>query len=125
MQTAVVRYVPQDAAHGELSVDLIGAVHVGEKSYYEALNKLFEDYDVVLYELVAPPGTRIPKGGKTSNHPVAMLQNGMKDVLGLEHQLEYIDYTQGKPGARRHVARRFLEVDDRPRRKLGRRCSFA
>ena len=48
----------------DVVVDLIGAVHVGEKAYYEALNKQFEDYDAVLYELVAPEGTRVPKGAK-------------------------------------------------------------
>lgn len=94
MQTAIVRYESDDVARKEFVVDLIGAVHVGEKAYYEALNKQFESYDAVLYELVAPPGTRVPKGSKPGGHPVAFLQNGMKDLLGLEHQLEYIDYTK-------------------------------
>jgi hypothetical protein len=94
LQTAVVHYVPADGDSKGPTVDLIGAVHIGEKSYYEALNKQFEQYDVVLYELVAPPGTRIEKGTKPSNHPIAVLQGGMKDMLELEHQLEYIDYTK-------------------------------
>jgi hypothetical protein len=94
LETAVVRFSPEDSAQPAVSVDLIGAVHVGEKAYYEDLNKRFEDYDVVLYELVAPPGTRIPKGAKPGSHPVAMLQNGLKDLLGLEHQLQYIDYSK-------------------------------
>jgi hypothetical protein len=72
----------------------VGAVHVGEKSYYETLNKRFEGYDVVLYELVAPDGTRVPKGGRTSAHPVGMLQSVLKDMLGLEHQLAAVDYTK-------------------------------
>ncbi|MGD9722489.1 MAG: hypothetical protein AB7O59_13370 [Pirellulales bacterium] len=93
LQTAVVHYVPQDSTQGPLEVDLVGAVHVGERSYYEALNKLFTQYDVVLYELVAPEGTRIPKGGRSSGHPVALLQNGMKDALNLEHQMQCVDYT--------------------------------
>jgi hypothetical protein len=94
LQTSVVRFVPSDQAKGDLVVDLVGAVHVGEKSYYEELNKRFQDYDVVLYELVAPEGTRVPKGGQPSAHPVGMLQNGMKNLLGLEHQLAYVDYTK-------------------------------
>jgi hypothetical protein len=94
LQTAIVEFVPADDPQGDLHVDLIGAVHVGEKSYYEALNKAFEGYDVVLYELVAPDGTRVPKGGKPSGHPVALLQNGLKGMLGLEHQLEQVDYTK-------------------------------
>jgi hypothetical protein len=94
LQTAVVRYVPSDSDSKGATVDLIGAVHVGEKSYYDELNKLFEKYDVVLYELVAPAGTRIEKGAKPGNHPIAVLQGGMKDMLELEHQLEHIDYTK-------------------------------
>ena len=94
LQTAIVRFAPADATKGNLEVELVGAVHVGEKSYYEALNKRFENYDVVLFELVAPEGTQIPKGGRPSTHPIGMLQNGMKNLLGLEHQLEYVDYTK-------------------------------
>lgn len=94
LQTSVVHFVPKDGKQGGASVDLVGAVHVGEKAYYEALNKLFETYDVVLYELVAPEGTRVPKGAKPGSHPVALLQNGMKDVLALEHQLQFVDYTK-------------------------------
>src|SRR5215471_9734721 len=59
LETAIVHYVPADGKGG-VSVDLIGAVHVGDRSYYEKLNKQFKTYDVVLYELVAPQGTRIP-----------------------------------------------------------------
>ncbi len=100
LQTAIVHFVPaagaqgSGATNGDLQVDLVGAVHVGEKSYYDALNKAFENYDVVLYELVAPEGTRVPKGGKSSGHPVALLQNGLKDMLALEHQLQLVDYTK-------------------------------
>jgi arsenate reductase-like glutaredoxin family protein len=93
METAIVRYKAQNADKQDVTIDLIGAVHIGEKSYYDNLNKEFEKYDVLLYELVAPEGTRVPKGGGTgSGHPVAMLQNGMKDMLELEHQLHHIDY---------------------------------
>ena len=92
LQTAVVQFAPDDDSG--VTVDLVGAVHVGDKPYYEALNKRFEKYDVVLYELVAPEGTRVPKGAKPGGHPVAMLQNGMKDMLDLEHQLEHVDYTK-------------------------------
>ena len=94
METAIVSLAKKDGSEN-VTVDLIGAVHVGEKAYYDALNKAFADYDVVLYELVAPAGTRIAKGQKTSNrHLTGAMQNGMKGVLELEHQLESIDYTQ-------------------------------
>jgi len=95
MDTGIGRYLPADGKNAGVVVDLIGAVHIGEKSYYDALNKKFEDYDVLLYELVAPPNTRIPKGAKgSSGHPIAAMQTGMKSMLGLEHQLECVDYTK-------------------------------
>jgi hypothetical protein len=54
-----------------------------------------EQYDVLLYELVAPEGTRIPKGGKREKgNPIAMMQDVMKNVLDLESQTEQVDYTR-------------------------------
>jgi hypothetical protein len=97
METSVVRYVaPAGTQHPQVTVELVGAVHVGEADYYRKLNKLFAKYDVLLYELVAPEGTRVPKGGGrgTGGHPVGALQNGIKSMLGLEHQLTAIDYTK-------------------------------
>ena len=51
LQTAVVKYVPASSEKGA-EIDLVAVVHIGEKAYYERLNKEFEKYDVVLYELV-------------------------------------------------------------------------
>ncbi len=102
MQTAIVRYVPADeyAADKEPGdydryVDLVGAVHVGDHGYYDKLNRRFRQYDAVLYELVAPTGTKVPRGrGTSSGHPLGALQNAMKSMLELDHQLEEIDYTR-------------------------------
>ncbi|MHB8972768.1 MAG: TraB/GumN family protein [Pirellulaceae bacterium] len=118
LETAVTRYVPtlnpapnpnptpnpnpdskpgpaSRAASAKISVDLIGAVHVGEPQYYDQLNELFKTYDVVLYELVAPEGTRVVAGPRRgSGNPVSFLQNIMKDVLKLEFQLDGIDYSR-------------------------------
>lgn len=95
LDTTISRYTRSGPGQETITVDLIGAVHVGEKSYYDALNDQFTKYDAVLFELVAPPNTKIPKGGgPRSANPVSALQTGMKSVLGLEFQLEQIDYTQ-------------------------------
>ena len=45
LQTAVVRFTK-----GEVSVELVGAVHIADKKYYEALNKRFESYEALLFE---------------------------------------------------------------------------
>jgi len=94
METAVVRFVSE--SRPGVVVDLIGAVHIADKGYYDELNKLFESYEVLLYELVAPEGTTIPKGGRKggSGHPIGALQDGMGSLLELQHQLTCIDYTK-------------------------------
>jgi hypothetical protein len=97
LDTAIVSYVtanPVATSPKEIKkIDLVSVIHIGDKGYYEDLNERFKDYDVVLYELVAPPGGKPPKGGETrSDNPLAMLQQLMKNALALEHQLEVVDY---------------------------------
>jgi hypothetical protein len=98
MQTAIIRYVPAkqaDRRAASVEVDLIAAIHVADAAYYRELNRRFKQYDALLYELVAPDGTVVPLGRGTSNtNPLGALQNGMKNMLELDHQLEQIDYTQ-------------------------------
>jgi len=92
LQTAIAKYVPAGGEKGA-EIDLVAVVHIGEQAYYERLNKEFEKYDALLYELVAPEGNKPPKGGEMkSDNPLAMLQQGMTFFLGLEHQLEVVDY---------------------------------
>ncbi len=99
LETSVTRYVTTNDQGQRVTVDLIGVVHIGEKNYYEALNKQFENYETLLYELVAPEGTVIPKGGRSATegaglNPIAAMQVGMQSMLGLQFQLDHIDYTK-------------------------------
>jgi hypothetical protein len=93
LETAVVRYGPAKG-EGDLTVDLVGAVHIGDKEYYKKLNKQLQQYDVVLYELVAQPGTVIPKGGRKKDDPLSLIMQVVKMVLELDLQTERIDYTR-------------------------------
>jgi hypothetical protein len=109
MQTAIVRYARPAKSNGEsaspdgktsvtppdVTVDLIGAVHIADVAYYRQLNERFKQYDALLYELVAPEGTVVERGRGTSNaHPIGAMQNAIKTFLELDHQLEYVDYTK-------------------------------
>lgn len=96
LETAVARYEgPSPAGRGTVSVDLVGAIHVGDRAYYDALNARFRGYDAVLYELVAPEGTVVQRGARVaSDNPLGAMQNGMKGLLALDHQLEVVDYTR-------------------------------
>jgi hypothetical protein len=91
LQTADVEF---RNANG-VSVHLVGAIHIGEKGYYDSLNKDFQGYDAVLYEMVKPkdappPG---PGDGEKSGSAISQFQRFLKNVLDLDFQLDDIDYT--------------------------------
>ena len=97
LDTAVLHFEPQSGGTDAATVDLIAAVHIADAEYYAKLNKLFTEYDVVLFELVAEEGTRPdPKamaGADENPGLIGGMQNGFADLLNLEHQLKHIDYT--------------------------------
>lgn len=97
LQTAIVSYEsPQ-----KVRVDLVGAVHIADKAYFDALNLRFKSYDAVLYELVGPPIHEMDKDPALKEKHgqdrqrlawVGMLQAKMREMLALHGQLESIDY---------------------------------
>lgn len=91
LQVAVVRY-QRPGASDAISVDLIGAVHIADKAYYQTLNERFRDYDVLLYELIVSDPDSIDEGQVLDKGLLTNLQIGMKDALGLAFQLDEIDY---------------------------------
>ncbi len=94
LETAIVRCAPLDPKKKGLTVDLVGAVHVAEPSYYRQLNREFAGYDVVLYELVAAENARVPREGGGRGSPLSWLQRTIKNMLELEFQLDAIDYSR-------------------------------
>jgi hypothetical protein len=94
LDTAVVRYASDPKAASGLKVDLVAAVHIGSDQYYTTLNRLFRDYDVVLYELVAPENNRVPKAGQRPSGAIGSAQQGLTGALGLSFQLQAIDYSR-------------------------------
>lgn len=98
LDTSIVRYRETAASAAKagrepLEVDLVGAVHLGSRTYYDTLDRVFRDYDAVLYELVAPDNARVPRPGRKATGAIGSAQQGMTKMLGLEFQLEQIDYT--------------------------------
>lgn len=95
LQVAIARYSFDEGEFKGAYVDLIGAVHVGTKEYYQELNKRFKAYDAMLYELVADPSANKPdkRAGRGGFNPLGALQTGMKDVLKLKFQLDEVDYS--------------------------------
>jgi hypothetical protein len=121
LQVAVAHFV--DSEDASISVDLVSAVHVGDHSYYEELNKLFKKYDAVLFELVGPESKvrkkqfaevdaslEVSKSSESETEksamekeksarlqaelaPVSGMQSALKNFLRLSYQLEDVDYT--------------------------------
>ena len=92
LETAVVTYEREDG----VKVHLVGAVHVGEKYYYAALEHLFTKYDSLLYEMIKDKGASLENLSRrrSGGGAVNLLQRWMKDTLHLAFQLEAIDYTR-------------------------------
>lgn len=104
-QAQYMRFVDEGASGGRLetgevtftdqhgtSIHLIAAIHIAETSYYQSLNRHFQDFDAVLYEMVKPKDTPPPPPGFQSDSSVAQLQRFLKEVLNLSYQLDVIDY---------------------------------
>jgi hypothetical protein len=96
LQTSVVTYRNKAGQ----TVDLIGAVHIADKAYFDALNESFKGYEVVLYEMVKPrdvkdPSKRPAKGTSRAGQLnfVHTLQRFMQTNLELDFQLDRIDYS--------------------------------
>ncbi|MGJ8635143.1 MAG: hypothetical protein ACSHX7_14600 [Luteolibacter sp.] len=93
LQTAIFGYEKDG-----VRVDLIGAIHIGDKRYYEFLNKYFTNYEVLLFEMV---GGENLGGGKK---PAAVeekagnldflrkMYEGLEKGLGLAGQGKVVDY---------------------------------
>lgn len=94
LETSIIRFEGRPGTrYAGRVVDLIGVVHIGQKDYYQDLDRRLAKYDSVLYELVAPDGTRIqPADLQARRSVLASMQTGMKDLLELEYQLEHINY---------------------------------
>ena len=86
--TAIAKF----AGENNVEVDLIGVIHIGDKDYYSELNKIFKQYDAVLYELVAEENTKPSTEHSGERNILGSFQSGMGSALALEHQLKHIDY---------------------------------
>ena len=94
LQTSIASYVPA-AGDRLLQVDLVGAIHIGDPAYYAELNERFRDYDVLLYELVAPEGG--VNGNRLDRRKgiLSSTQIGMTKMLDLSFQLDEVNYDAG------------------------------
>jgi hypothetical protein len=89
VDTAVKTYTRADG----VAVTLFAALHVADRAYYEKMEEQFKECDALLYEMVRDTEVDMTSQVGTDN-PLSQLQIGMKRMLGLEFQLEAIDYSR-------------------------------
>jgi hypothetical protein len=90
LDTAIVTYVGPKRQR----VDLVAAVHVADRVYYERLQKDFAAYDALLYEMVKPKDVQPEFKNKQRQGLLSYFQRQLKNTLDLEFQLDGIDYMQ-------------------------------
>lgn len=97
LQTSVTRYEKNG-----VTVDLVGAVHIADKKYYDALNKALGEYEVLLFEMVGgenmvdgkfPERGEDEEGGNLQTNLLRGMVDGMSRFLQLASQTEEIDYS--------------------------------
>jgi hypothetical protein len=94
LQMSIASYVPA-AGNSLLRVDLVGAIHIGDARYYAELNERFRDYDVLLYELIAPSGGVSSNRLEKRKGILSSTQIGMTKLLDLSFQLDEVNYDAG------------------------------
>lgn len=95
LQTAVFGYEKDG-----VWVDLIGAIHLADRSYYEFLNTYFKKYDVLLFEMVGgehlgggeKPAVIKGEDGEGNLAGLRVIYETMEKALGLTGQGTLIDY---------------------------------
>ena len=63
-------------------VGLVGVAHIGDATFYRELQKVLDQYDIVLYESVKPSGASKP-GGETAEQRIESTQSSMRFVRGM------------------------------------------
>jgi hypothetical protein len=92
LEVPILHYTRGARLGDSIAVDFVGAVHLGERAYYEDLNKRFEKYEAVLFELVSD-GQNLPAIGEQREDSIlGTLQRSLCNLLGLSFQLDEIDY---------------------------------
>jgi hypothetical protein len=96
LQTSIARWEKEGAV-----VDLIGAIHIADKNYYDTLNQIFPQYDSVLFEMVggdklaekASPAATATSDDKSRLSSLRDVYRMVATFLGLSGQSECIDYS--------------------------------
>lgn len=99
LQTSITTY-----RKGDTSITLIGAIHIADEDYFQALNKEFTKYPVLLFELIGGENAAKTLNGKPGEKEEAAdgrpaeglrgLYGSFASTMQLAEQIDLIDYTK-------------------------------
>lgn len=94
LQTAIATWEKD-----KVRVDLIGAIHIADKAYYEALNQTFTEYESLLFEMVGGENLGPQKNPAPASPKKESSLSSLRDIYGaaarylaLTSQADVIDY---------------------------------
>jgi len=93
LQTAVTRFEKNG-----VKIDLIGAIHIADQAYYTGLNKRFESYEKLLFEMIGGERIKVPQPVEADPDQkqllaLRQLYQMATRTLALTGQVDVIDYT--------------------------------
>lgn len=102
LRTPIIHFSGRNEKNEPIAVDLIGAIHFADPSYYARLNNFFTEYESVLVEMVLPEGMKLSdisserpqrdRSPKSLLDFFSVLQDESGKFLGLVSQTEAINY---------------------------------
>lgn len=90
-------------------VDLIGAIHIADKRYYEFLNESFEDYEALLFEMVG--GEKLGGGEKALEPEAEPAENKLAALLTIYETMEKTLNLSGQGAVIDYTAQNFVHAD--------------
>lgn len=90
-------------------IDLIGAIHIADKRYYEFLNDSFLDYEVLLFEMIG--GERLGGGEKAAEPEAEPQENKLAALLTMYETMEKTLGLSGQGAVINYTAENFVHAD--------------
>lgn len=92
-----------------VEVDLIGAIHIADKAYYEMLNQTFTHYDSLLFEMVG--GDKMARGDAADNSDEAKEDSSLSGLRGIYEMVAKFLSLSGQADVIDYQAKNFVHAD--------------
>lgn len=106
LQTAITSY-EKDGAR----VDLVGAIHIADEAYYDALNERFGGYEAVLFEMIGGDEIGAEPAPEPEEEPAAKEKNPASALGNLYETIANFLKLTGQSRSINYLAENFVHAD--------------